>query len=324
MYREPKASPRIKDNEVKSMLKYLVKRILGIIPTIILISIFVFLFVRLIPGDPARLVAGDEASAQAVEAIREKLGLNRPIPAQYIGWIQNMLGGDFGESIKTGRPVAYEIGLRYAKTMKLAAAAIVWSVLTGLLVGVWSGTHRTKWQDYTGMTLSVAGQAIPSFWIGLMLILLFGVKLKILPITGAATWRHMILPALTLGIGLSATVARFTRSSVIEALKEDYTRTARAKGLHEKVVVWKHVFRNSMISVVTVVGLQFGHLLGGSVLVEAVFGYPGLGSLMVDSISFRDYTTIQVLILIFSLHFVVINLLVDLLYAVLNPEIRYE
>lgn len=306
------------------MLKYVGKRLLGMIPTIVLISIFVFMFVRLIPGDPARLVAGDEASLETVEMIREKLGLNKPLPTQYIDWIVNIFHGDLGESIKTGKPVMYEISLRYANTLKLAGLAIVWSVIVGLSVGIWAGTHRSKWQDYLGMTLSIAGQAIPSFWIGLMLIMVLSVKLKILPVMGSDTWKHMILPVITLGIGLSATIARFTRSSIIEAMKGDYTRTARAKGLAERTVVWKHVFRNSMISVVTVVGLQFGHLLGGSVLVEAVFGFSGLGTLMVDSINNRDYFTIQALILIFALNFVVINLLVDLLYAALNPEIKYE
>lgn len=306
------------------MLKYVGKRITGIIPTIILISIFVFMFVRLIPGDPARLVAGDEASYETVEMIREELGLNKPVVRQYIDWVSDIFHGDLGNSIKTGKPVTYEISLRYRNTLRLAGIAIVWGVALGLLIGIWAGTHRSKWQDYTGMTLAIAGQAVPNFWIGLMLIMLFSVKLKWFPVSGSDTWKHMVLPVLTLGTGLSATIARFTRSSIIEAMKGDYTSTARAKGLSESTVIWKHVFRNSMISVVTVVGLQFGHLLGGSVLVEAVFGLSGLGSLMVDSINNRDYFMIQALILIFALNFVVINLLVDLLYAALNPEISYK
>lgn len=306
------------------MLKYVGKRIIGIIPTIILISIFVFSFVRLIPGDPARLVAGDEASYETVEMIREELGLNKPVVRQYIDWVSDIFHGDLGNSIKTGKPVTYEISLRYRNTLRLAGIAIVWGVALGLLIGIWAGTHRSKWQDYTGMTLAIAGQAVPNFWIGLMLIMLFSVKLRWFPVSGSDTWKHMVLPVLTLGTGLSATIARFTRSSIIEAMKGDYTRTARAKGLSESTVIWKHVFRNSMISVVTVVGLQFGHLLGGSVLVEAVFGLSGLGSLMVDSINNRDYFMIQALILIFALNFVVINLLVDLLYAALNPEISYK
>ena len=306
------------------MLKYVGKRITGIIPTIILISIFVFMFVRLIPGDPARLVAGDEASYETVEMIREELGLNKPVVRQYIDWVSDIFHGDLGNSIKTGKPVTYEISLRYHNTLRLAGIAIVWGVALGLLIGIWAGTHRSKWQDYTGMTLAIAGQAVPNFWIGLMLIMLFSVKLRWFPVSGSDTWKHMVLPVLTLGTGLSATIARFTRSSIIEAMKGDYTRTARAKGLSESTVIWKHVFRNSMISVVTVVGLQFGHLLGGSVLVEAVFGLSGLGSLMVDSINNRDYFMIQARILIYALNIVVINLLGDLLYAALNPEISYK
>ena len=306
------------------MIKYLGKRILGIIPTIFLISIFVFMFVRLIPGDAARLVAGDEASEETVELIREQLGLNDPLLVQYGNWIKSVFQGDLGNSIKTGKPVMYEISLRYGNTIRLAGLTIVWGVLLGLIIGIWAGTHRTHWQDYFGMTVSIAGQSIPSFWIGLILIMVFAVKLHLLPVSGSDSWKSYILPVVTLGVNLSATVARFTRSSIIEELKNDYTRTARAKGLRERVVVWKHVFRNSMISVVTVVGLQFGHLLGGSVLVESVFGFSGLGSLMVDSINNRDYFMLQALILIFALNFVLINLLVDVLYVALNPEIKFE
>ena len=306
------------------MLKYICKRILGVIPTMILVSIFVFMLVRLIPGNPARLVAGDEASIETVQRIEEELGLNKPLVTQYFRWIADVFRGDMGNSIKTGKPVMYEISLRYVNTIRLAGIAILWGVALGLLVGIWAGVHRGKWQDYIGMTVSIAGQAIPNFWIGLMLIVVFAVKLKWFPVTGAGTWRHLVLPVITLGTSLSATIARFTRSSIIEVLKSDYTRTARAKGLSERVVIWKHVFRNSMISVVTVVGLQFGHLLGGSVLVESVFGFSGLGSLMVDSISNRDYFMIQALILIFAMHFVVVNLVVDVLYALMNPEIKFD
>lgn len=306
------------------MLRYTFRRIVEIIPTILMISIVVFLFVRMIPGDPARLVAGEEATLETVERIRSQLGLDKPIHFQYVNWLFKVFQGDFGTSLKSGRTVAFEIGTRYGNTMKMAGYAIIWSVLVGITIGVWSGVYRSKWQDYIGMTFSIAGQAVPSFWIGLMLIMVFAVGLRWFPVTGADTPRHFVLPVLTLGFGLSAIIARFTRSSIIEALKEDYTRTARAKGLKERMVIWKHVFRNSMISVVTVVGLQFGGLLGGSVLVEAVFGFPGLGTLMINSIGYRDYPTIQALILVFSLHFVIINLVVDMIYAALDPEIKFE
>ncbi|HEY5523899.1 MAG TPA: ABC transporter permease subunit [Clostridium sp.] len=304
------------------MLSYIIKRTLAVIPTILLVSIFVFMFVRVIPGDPAALAAGPDATLEARELIREELGLNKPILEQYRNYIIEIFKGDLGTSLKTKRPVNYEIGLRYMNTVKLAGVSLAWSVIVGILIGVFSGKNRSKWQDYLGMTTAASGISIPSFWIGLMLISIFSVKLKILPTVGAGTWKHLVLPAFTLGIGIAAIIARFTRSSIIEILKEDYIRTARAKGLKERWVIWKHVFRNSMISVVTVIGLQCGFLLGGSVITESVFAYPGLGTLLIDSVNFRDYPTIQALILIFALHFIVINLIVDVLYAVLNPEIQ--
>lgn len=290
--------------------------------TLFLVSIFIFLFVRMIPGDPARLLLGDKATPAAIEQITQQYGLDKPLITQYVIWIKGVFMGDFGISLRTKMPVMYEIGLRYFNTMKLACVAILWSVIAGLIIGIWSGTHAGKWQDYVGITTSVIGQAIPEFWIGLMLILLFCVKLKLFPIVSNGSLSGLILPAFTLGAFMCSTVARFTRSSIIEALKEDYTRTARAKGLRERTVIYKHVLRNSMIPVITIVGMQFGVMLGGAVLVESVFGYSGLGTLLVESINYRDYATLQILVLIFSLHFVLINLLVDILYATVNPEIR--
>lgn len=305
------------------MLLYIGKRILSVLGTMLLVSILAFSFIHLIPGDPARLLAGEKAPAETVAKITEKLGLNQPLPVQYYKWIKGIFHGDFGESFRTGKPVMDEISLRFGKTFRMAVIALVWSVIAGLLIGVWSGTHAGKWQDYLGVTVAVAGQAVPDFWIGLMLIFVFGVQLKWLPVSGANGWKALILPAFTLGNWLAATVTRFTRSAMLETLKEDYTRTARAKGLTESAVVWKHAFRNSMISVVTIVGVSFGDLLGGAVMVETVFAYPGIGAYLVDSISFRDYAAVQALILLISANYVVINLLVDILYAVINPEIKY-
>ena len=262
------------------MPKYILKRIVGTIPTLIIVVTFVFFFVRLIPGDPARLVAGEQATQDDVEAVREELGLNKSIPTQYVTYVTGLLKGNLGTSLRTKQPVTKEVAGRFGNTVRLAFVTLLWSSVVGVLFGVWSGTHRGKWQDYTGMTIAVSG--------------------------------------------IAAVIARFTRSSIIEVLKEDYVRTARAKGIKEKVVIWKHVFRNSMISVVTVVGLQFGFLLGGSVVTETVFAYPGLGSLLIESVNYRDYPAIQSLILIFSLQFIVINLIVDILYAVLNPEIKLQ
>ena len=303
------------------MLKYIVKRVIGVIPTLIIVTTFVFFFVRLIPGDPARLVAGPQATLEDVEVVREELGLNKPILTQYADYVTGLFHGDLGMSLRTKRPVATEVSLRYMNTVKLTVFSLVWSVIVGVLIGVWSGKHRSRWQDYTGMTLAISGISMPSFWIGFLLIMVFSVNLKWFPTTGADSWKSFILPAIALGTSIAAIIARFTRSS-IEVMKEDYIRTARAKGLREKSVIWKHAFRNAMISVVTVVGLQFGFLLGGSVVTESVFAFPGLGSLLVESVNYRDYNAIQSLILIFSLHFILINLVVDILYALLNPEIK--
>ena len=304
------------------MLRYIVKRIIGVIPTLIIVVTFVFFFVRMIPGDPARLVAGPQATLEDVEVIREELGLNEPIPKQYVEYVTGLLHGDLGDSLRTKRPVALEVSLRYMNTVKLTVFSLVWSVIVGVLLGVWSGKHRSKWQDYTGMTLAISGISMPSFWRGVLLIMVFAVNLNWFPTTGADSWKSFVLPGIALGTSIAAIIARFTRSSIIEVMKEDYIRTARAKGLREKTVIWKHAFRNAMISVVTVVGLQFGFLLGGSVVTESVFAFPGLGSLLVESVNYRDYNAIQSLILIFSLHFIVINLVVDILYALLNPEIK--
>ena len=276
----------------------------------------------MIPGDPARLVAGEQATLDQVEAVREQLGLNQSIPVQYAKYVGGLLRGDLGMSLRTKRPVITEIGARYANTMSLTVAALVWSTIVGVLLGVWSGKNRGKWQDFTGMTLAVSGISLPGFWVGFLLIMLFAVKLRWLPTTGAGSWKNLVLPAISLGTSIAAIIARFTRSSIVEVMKEDYIRTARAKGLKEKTVTWGHAFRNSMISVVTVVGLQFGFLLGGSVVTEAVFAFPGLGQLLIESVNYRDYPAIQSLILLFSLQFIIINLVVDILYAVLNPEIK--
>ena len=304
------------------MLRYIVKRIIGVIPTLILVVTFVFFFVRMIPGDPARLVAGPQATQEDVELVREQLGLNESIPKQYVNYVSGLFHGDLGTSLRTKRPVAVEVASRYGNTVQLTLLSLAWSSVVGILLGVWSGRHRSKWQDYTGMSLAVSGISLPSFWIGFILIIIFSVNLKIFPTTGADGFSSLVLPAFTLGTSVAAVVARFTRSSLIEVMKEDYIRTARAKGLREKAVIWKHAFRNSMISVVTVIGLQFGYLLGGSVVTESVFAFPGLGSLLIESVNYRDYPAIQSLILIFSLHFLIINLLVDVLYALLNPEIQ--
>lgn len=304
------------------MLAYFLRRLAGTIPVLITVSILVFGFVRLLPGDPARLVAGPDASAADVEAVRQELGLDRPIYWQYAHYVAEIFRGNLGRSSRTRQPVSYEIGQRFMPTLWLTLAAMGWASLAGMGIGVLSGVKRGRWQDQGSMILAVSGLSFPPFWLGLLLIDMFAVRLGWLPTGGYETTASIVLPSFTLGLGVAAVLARFTRSAFVEVAAEDYVRTARAKGLPERRVVWTHTLRNALIPVITMTGLQFGFLLGGAVVVETVFAWPGLGRLLVDSISYRDYPVIQAEILLFSLEFILINLAVDLLYAVVNPEIR--
>lgn len=306
------------------MFAYLVKRLIATVPVILMVTVCVFAFVHMLPGDPARLVAGVDASPEDVIAVRSSLGLDKPLPEQFTRYITRAIQGDFGISLKTRRTVIEEIGERLMPTVWLTFFAMLWSTMFGLLIGVLSAVKRGKWQDYAGMVIAVSGISFPPFWLGLLLISLFSVHLGWLPTGGYGTWQHFVMPAFTLGVGVAAIMARFTRSSFIEIAREDFVRTARAKGVPERRVVWKHTLRNALIPIITMVGLQFGFLLGGSIIVESVFSWPGLGRLLVDSVSYRDYPVIQALILLFSLQFIFINLLVDVLYAFANPEIRYQ
>ena len=304
------------------MLAYFLRRLAGTIPVLITVSILVFGFVRLLPGDPARLVAGPDASAADVEAVRQELGLDRPIYWQYAHYVAEIFRGNLGRSSRTRQPVSYEIGQRFMPTLWLTLAAMGWASLAGMGIGVLSGVKRGRWQDQGSMILAVSGLSFPPFWLGLLLIDMFAVRLGWLPTGGYETTASIVLPSFTLGLGVAAVLARFTRSAFVEVAAEDYVRTARAKGLPESRVVWTHTLRNALIPVITMTGRQFGFLLGGAVVVETVFAWPGLGRLLVDSISYRDYPVIQAEILLFSLEFILINLAVDLLYAVVNPEIR--
>ena len=306
------------------MFPYILKRLMGLMPTLLIVAVMVFLFVHLLPGDPARLVAGPEADSQTVELIRQDLGLDKPMHEQFVNYFSKALHGDFGTSLRTKRPVSMEIAERFWPTFWLTVSSMVWAVLFGLVIGIVSAVWRNEWPDRLGMTLAVSGISFPSFALGMLLMELFSVKLGWLPTIGADSWRHYILPSLALGAAVAAVMARFTRSSFVEILQEDFVRTARAKGLSETIVVLKHCLRNSLIPVVTMMGLQFGFLLGGSIVVEKVFNWPGMGRLLIDAVEMRDYPVIQAEILLFSLEFIFINLVVDVLYAVINPSIRYK
>ena len=307
------------------MLKYFIRRCLSILPVLLVVSILVFLFVHLLPGDPARIMAGPDADEATINRVRTELGLDKSLPEQYLNYMGRLFRGDLGKSLRSKLPVAQEIALRFPPTLYLALASMVWSILFGVLFGAYAAMHRGKWQDYTAMLVAVSGISMPQFWLGLLLMQLFAVHLGWLPVTGfTGKFKELILPSLTLGATVAAIIARFTLSSFLDVLQEEYINTARAKGLSERIVMWKHAFRNALIPVVTMVGLQFGFLLGGSVVVETVFAWPGLGRFMIESVSVRDYPVLQALLLLYSLQFVVINLLIDMLYAVINPEIRYK
>jgi len=304
------------------MLTYLARRLAGTVPVLLAVSLFVFGFVHALPGDPARLVAGPDAAEQDVAAVRAEMGLDRPLLAQYGLWLGNVARFQLGRSIKSRQPVAELIGERFMPTLWLTLVAMGWSMVVGIALGVIAGVRRGRWVDQASMVLAISGVSFPGFWLGLLLISLFSVRLGWLPTGGYGTWQHFVMPAFALGLGVAAVMARFTRSAFIEVSAEDYVRTARMKGAPERRVVWHHTLRNALIPVITLTGLQFGFLLGGSIVIETVFSWPGLGRLLVDSVSFRDYPVVQAEIMLFAIEFVLINLIVDLLYAAANPEIR--
>jgi glutathione transport system permease protein len=306
------------------MLQYIARRLAGLAPTLLIVAMLVFLFVHLLPGDPARLAAGQDATPETIELVRQDLGLDKPLHQQFVRFVSNALRGDFGRSLRTKRAVGTEIAERFMPTFWLTVTSMSWSVVFGMGIGVLSAVWRNRWPDRVGMTLAVSGISFPAFALGMVLMEVFAVQLNWLPTVGADSWRHYILPSLTLGAAVAAIMARFTRSSFVDILQEDYIRTARAKGLPEDAVVAKHGLRNALIPVVTMMGLQFGFLLGGSIVVEVVFNWPGLGRLLVDAVGMRDYPVIQALVLLFSLEFILINLVVDVLYGLINPTIRYR
>lgn len=306
------------------MLNYFLKRLLGLIPTLLIVAVLVFLFVHMLPGDPARLAAGQDADEQTIALVRQELGLDKSLPEQFVSYFGHMVQGDFGTSMRTRRPVSTEIAERFMPTLLLTITSMAWAVVFGMAIGITSAVYRNRWPDRLGMTIAVSGISFPAFALGMLLMQVFSVQLGWLPTVGADSWKHYILPSLTLGAAVAAVMARFTRASFVEVIQEDFVRTARAKGLNERTVIAKHTLRNALIPVVTMMGLQFGFLLGGSIVVEAVFNWPGLGRLLVDAVTQRDYPVIQTLVLLFSLEFILINLVVDLLYGFINPTIRYK
>jgi peptide/nickel transport system permease protein len=314
------------------MLGYVVNRLISALGVIVLVSILVFIIIRLIPGDPITILLGENLSQDARDRLVEKWGLDAPIFMQYLRWAGNMATGDFGVSIRTQDNVALLMLDRLPATLSLAVAALTIAVVIGIPAGVIAAYRANSIFDGMAMLTALLGLCIPSFWLSLLLILLFSIKLDWLPVSGYVSpadsvsgWaQHLILPSLALGAGLAASISRMTRSAMLDALNQDYVRTARAKGLTERVTLFAHALKNAMLPIITVIGLQLGFLLGGAIVVEEVFSLPGIGRLLIFGISNRDYPLIQGVVMIFAVSFVLINLLVDLMYSVLDPRIRYR
>lgn len=305
------------------MLQYILKRLLSTIPVLLGISLLLFFMLRMLPGDPAQVLAGQMASQEDIKNIRQQLGLDKPIFVQYGIFLSRLAKLDLGRSARTQNPVIKEIWARLPNTVLLAVTAITLACLFGIPAGIISAVRPYTWIDYLFTSMALFGISMPVFWLGLMLIVVFSLVLHWLPAGGIGSWKHVILPSFTLAAFVVAFITRITRASMIETLSQDYTTTARSKGLKEQVVIVKHALKNALIPIITVVGLQFGLLLGGAVLTETVFAWPGLGRLIVDSILARDYPVIQGTILIFGLLYILVNLVVDLLYAYIDPRIRY-
>jgi peptide/nickel transport system permease protein len=313
------------------VLSFILRRLLLVIPVCFGISVVVFLLIHLVPGDPARVMLGLQADEAMVAAIREELGLNRPLPIQYVDWVSHALRGDLGRSYLTDEPVFTAVLGRLPATLTLALAAFAVSLLIALPIGILSGTRPYTKADYGAMVFAQLGVAIPEFWLGIMLILVFSLYLRWVPPSGyVSLWenpvawlQHLILPAVTVGVVNGAVLTRFLRSSMLEVMHQDYVRTARAKGVAERRVITLHALKNALIPTVTVIGLQFAFMLGGVVVVEVIFAWPGVGRLALDAIARRDYPMVQGAVLAVALTFVAINLLVDIAYAVLDPRIKY-
>lgn len=306
------------------MSKFIIRRLILMVPVIIGVSIIVFSIMHLTPGDPVQIMLGEFAQPAEIESMREALGLNKPILVQYKDFVWNAIHGDFGDSIYYKKPVLTLIGQRIKYTFILSITSLFISYIIAFPVGIISAIKRNTWIDDLGMIGALLGVSIPNFWLGMMLILLFSLKLGILPATGVGSWKHLVLPAITLGTGGAALTTRLVRSSMLEVISKDYIRTARAKGLLERVVIIKHALRNALIPVITMIGLRLGFILGGSVITEKIFARPGMGRLMVDSIFRRDYLVVQGITLIIAFSILVANLFVDLIYGFVDPKIRYE
>lgn len=311
------------------MLVFSIRRILVAIPTLLIVLTITFVLVRIAPGDPAEVRLGDYASKEAVEALRRQMGLDRPMWVQYLEALKGLLQADFGRSIINGRPISGDLKRALPYTIQLTLFGIMFGALFGIPTGIYSALRRNTLTDYIGRTLSLGGLSIPSFYLGILLMLVFSIRIPLFPVVGggdihdlADNLYHLFLPGLTLGLVMTAYVTRMTRSSVLNTLNEDFIRTARAKGLSERKVIYKHLLRNALLSIVALIGVYSIILTGGSVMVEIVFSRPGLGRMMIGALKQRDYTTLQAVMIVFATFVVLINLIADLIYGLVDPRVR--
>ncbi len=306
------------------MIRYLLRRLLLTIPVLLGVATLVFALIHLVPGDPAQSMLGDSATPEEVARLRKTLGLDRPMLAQYGSFLGGVAHGDLGTSFRYGTPVAREIAQRVPDTAKLAVCAMAVAVVFALPLGIVAAVNRGRFADHAAMTLALAGISMPNFWLGPLLAILFAVYLGWLPVSGSGSLAHLVLPSVTLGAALAAILARMTRASLLEELRELYVLAARARGLSRVRAVLRHAFRNSLIPIVTIIGLQFGAVLTGTIITETIFAWPGVGRLLIQSINYRDYPLVQGCILFISVTYVTMNLLTDLTYGFLDPRIRFE
>jgi len=312
--------------------KYALRRLVQIVPVLFIVSIAVFSIIHFIPGDPAKIIAGPNATPEQLESLSRQLGLDQPVWTQYLTWLRNAVTGNMGNSFINNYPVSKMIALRVPATLELTIAASIIALLISFPLGIIAAVRQGSIVDFASTVFSALSFAVPGFWLAILLILLFSLQFEVLPPSGRPDFmeqpvehlKSLIMPALTLGIGIAAKLARYLRSAMLEVLDQDYVRTARAKGLHERVVIYSHALRNALIPVITVLGLQTGDLLSGAIIVESIFAWPGVGRTTLQAISWRDYSLLQANVLYIVLAFLVINVLADLAYALVDPRIRYE
>lgn len=313
------------------MISYTIRRILIAISTLLIVLTIVFVLVRVAPGDPAEVRLGDYASKAGVEALREEMGLNDPMWLQYVRFLKGLVHGDFGRSMLNGKPISGDLKRALPYTLQLTFTGIIFGVILGVPLGVYTALRRNALPDYLGRTFSLAGLSFPTFYLGILLMLLFAVKLRLFPVVGGGdihslgdNLQHLFLPALTLGLIMTAYITRVARSSVLNVLSEDYVQTARSKGLKERVVIYKHVLKNALLPIIALIGVYSIVLIGGSVMVEIVFSRPGLGKMMIGAMKQRDYTTLQSVMVVYASFVVILNLLTDLTYGLVDPRIKYD